>query len=75
MVEVRLINKKINENGKVEIFRKVNKNVTFREQIFINSISKYVKIYNNEMSSVIDQINEKTNILNLFGFKFRPLFM
>jgi hypothetical protein len=52
------------ENMNNSIFRKVNKNVTFREQIFINSISKYVKIYNNEMSSVIDQINEKTNILN-----------
>jgi hypothetical protein len=52
------------ENMNNSIFRKVNKNVTFREQIFINSISKYVKIYNNEMFSVIDQINEKTNILN-----------
>ena len=52
------------ESTNNSIFKKVNNDTIFKEQMFIDSISKYVKIYDPKLTSLIDKINEKTYMLN-----------
>jgi hypothetical protein len=62
VVEVRLINKKINENGKVEIFRKVNKLHEIETNTGVNNLKDFFLIIKNVIKGKTE-INIKATIL------------